>query len=302
MHGNMRAADAMEALTAIVLNSVSSKHSREAYGRALCDFFDWAAMNPGPFTKAKVGAWKAKLEAQGYSAATINQRLSAVRKLATEAADNGMLRPDVAAAVGRVKGAARHGVRAGNWATREQAQKILAAPSNTTLQGVRDRALLAVLLGCGLRRAEACALSMSHVQQREGRWCIVDLVGKHQRVRTVPMPAWCKVALDRWTEAAGITEGRVIRAVVKGGHMRGTGITPKVVRQIVVRHAGAAGLRYFSAHDTRRSFAKLCRATGGELEQIQLLLGHASIQTTQRYLGTHLEISHAANDGLRLVA
>jgi integrase len=231
----------------------------------------------------------------------VNQRLSAIRKLAAEAADNGLIDAAAAAAVARVKGAARHGVRAGNWLNRDQAQRVLSSPDAETLAGARDRALLAVLFGCGLRRAEACALTVEHIQQREGRWCIVDLVGAHGRIRTVPMPGWVKAAIDRWLSAAGITSGRLLRAVNKGGAIWGDGITPKVVRQIVVAHAGTEG-GHFSAHDCRRTFAKLCRTTGGDLEQIQLLLGHASIQTTERYLGTQLELTEAANDKLRLRA
>ena len=82
----------------------------------------------------------------------------------------------------------------GNWLTRKQAQALLNAPDITKVKGLRDRAIIALLRGCGLRRSEVAALTMSHVQQRDGRWGIVDLIGKHGRIRTVPMPAWVKVA------------------------------------------------------------------------------------------------------------
>jgi site-specific recombinase XerD len=100
-----------------------------------------------------------------------------------------------------VKGVASKGVRLGNWLSVQQAQKLLNTPDVTTTKGLRDRAILAVLLGCGLRRSEVAALTISHVQQRDGRWCIVDLIGKHGRVRTIPMPTWVKVATDAWTSA-----------------------------------------------------------------------------------------------------
>jgi integrase len=105
----------------------------------------------------------------------------------------------------------------GNWLTARQAQTLLNAPDATTTKGLRDRAILAVLLGCGLRRSEVAALATGHVQQRDGRWCIVDLRGKHGRVRTVPMPTWVKVATDAWTSAAGIAEGYVFRPVNRAG-------------------------------------------------------------------------------------
>jgi site-specific recombinase XerC len=74
-------------------------------------------------------------------------------------------------------------------------------------------AVIAVLLGCGLRQSEVAALTMGHMQQRDGRWCIVDLLGKHGRVRTVPMPAGYKVAIEAWTSAAGVTDDHVFRPV-----------------------------------------------------------------------------------------
>ena len=127
--------------------------------------------------------------------------------------NNGLLAPEMAAGVMRVKSAKTKGVRAGNWLSLPQAQALLGAPDGSTNKGLRDRAILATLLGCGLRRSEVAALTFTHLQQRDGRWCIVDLVGKHQRVRTVPMPTWVKVAIDGWTAAAGTSDGSVFRRV-----------------------------------------------------------------------------------------
>src|SRR5215469_4150583 len=90
----------------------------------------------------------------------------------------------------------------GNWLSQKQAQALLNTPDITTLKGLRDRAIIAALLGCGLRRSEVAALTMEHIQQRDGRWVILDLVSKHKRVRTVPMPTWVKVAIDAWTARA----------------------------------------------------------------------------------------------------
>src|SRR5262249_59046339 len=112
------------------------------------------------------------------------------------------LAPELATGITRVKGVASKGVRLGNWLSVQQAQKLLNSPDATTAKGLRDRAILAVLLGCGLRRSEVAALTMGHVQQRDGRGGIVDLVGKHGRVRTVPTPTWVKVAIDAWTSHA----------------------------------------------------------------------------------------------------
>src|SRR3954453_16086879 len=204
-------------LKGMVLDSVSSPITRRVYNLGLSEFFEWYGREPRPgFTKAIVAAWRVALEARGLGTVSINVRITAVRKLAVEAADNGLLAPDLANGISRVKGVASKGIRLGNWLSVQQAQKLLNAPDATTTKGRRDRAILAVLLGCGLRRSEVAALTMNHVQQRDGRWCIVDLVGKHGRVRTVPMPTWVKVAIDAWTAMAGVTDGHVFRPVNRG--------------------------------------------------------------------------------------
>ncbi|HEY1206534.1 MAG: tyrosine-type recombinase/integrase [Bryobacteraceae bacterium] len=288
-------------LKALVLDSVSSPITRRVYNLGLDEFIAWYGQAPRPgFTKATVNAWRTELEARGLGSVSINVRITAVRKLAVEAADNGLLAPELAAGITRVKGAKSTGGRVGNWLSVQQAQKLLNAPDVTTKKGLRDRAMLAVLLGCGLRRSEVAALTLKHIQQRDNRWCIVDLVGKHGRVRTIPMPTWVKVAIDAWTAAAGLTEGHVLRPVTRGDQVQGERMTEKVVWQLLQPYAVAAGVPGIAPHDLRRSCAKMCRAAGGELEQIQLLLGHASVQTTERYLGTRQDLVHAPNDGIKL--
>jgi integrase len=297
----VRQVDQWSRLKALVLDSVSSPITRRVYNLGLDEFFAWYGQETRPgFTKATVAAWRVALEARGLGAVSVNVRITAVRKLAVEAADNGLLAPDLANGITRVKGVTSKGVRLGNWLTVKQAQTLLNAPDATTRKGLRDRAILAVLLGCGLRRSEVAALTMSHVQQRDGRWCIVDLVGKHGRVRTVPMPTWVKVAIDAWTSVAGVADGHVFRTVNRSGQAQAAALNEKVVWQLLRGYAAAAGVPGIAPHDLRRTCAKLCRAAGGELEQIQLLLGHASVQTTERYLGMKQDLVHAPNDGIKL--
>src|ERR1017187_9464859 len=202
-------------LKGLVLDSVSSPITRRVYNLALDELIAWYGQEPRPgFSKAVVSAWRVALEARGLGAISINVRITAARKLAVEAADNGLLSPELAAGVMRVKGVRAKGVRVGNWLSVRQAQGLLSAPDITTKKGLRDRAIVGVLLGCGLRRSEVASLSFKHTQQRESRWCIVDLFGKHGRVRTVPMPTWVKVAIDAWTSAAAIADGKVFRPVI----------------------------------------------------------------------------------------
>ena len=247
-----------------------------------------------------MSAWRVSLEARGLGSSSIIIRMSAIRKLAAEAADNGLLAPELAAGISRVKSAKTQGIRTGNWLSLRQAQALLSAPDITTAKGLRDRAIIAVLLGCGLRRSEVAALTFAHVQQRDGRWCIVDLVGKHGRVRTAPMPNWVKVAIDAWTVCGRVADGRVFRPVNRADRVSGDVLSEKVVWQLIKPYAEAAGVPGIAPHDLRRTCAKLCRAGGGELEQIQLLLGHASVQTTERYLGTKQDLVHAPNDAIKL--
>jgi site-specific recombinase XerD len=288
-------------LKALVLDSVSSPITKRVYNMALDEFLGWFQQAPRTgFTKATVSAWRVSLEDRGLGSSSIIIRMSAIRKLAAEAADNGLLAPELAAGISRVKSAKSVGVRTGNWLSARQAQSLLNAPDITTLRGLRDRAIIAVLLGCGLRRSEVAALTFAHIQQRDGRWCIVDLVGKHGRIRTTPMPNWVKVAIDTWTTPAGVVEGHIFRPVIRGYRVTGDRLGEKVVWQMLREYAAEIGIPALAPHDLRRTCAKLCRASGGELEQIQMLLGHASVQTTERYLGTKQDLVHAPNDGIKL--
>jgi integrase len=289
-------ADALAAVKKLVLDAVSSPLTRVMYARALEDFFAWwKGQGRPPFTRAVVQAWRTALELKGLAPASVNQKLSAVRKLAAEAEYNGLLDPAVAQAIRGIRGAEQHGVRTGNWLTKRQVETLLATPDLTTNQGKRDRAILAVLIGCGLRRSEAVRLAFAHIQQRDGRWCVVDLTGKKGRVRTVPMPAWAKLAIDTWAAAAGIAAGPVFRGVNKGDGVTGDRLSAQGILRAVARYTGA-----IAPHDLRRTFAKLAFKGGAKLDQIQLSLGHASIQTTERYLGVQQDLTDAPCDYLHL--
>lgn len=259
-------------------------------------------MGYSALNKAIVQRYAAELRESGLSPATINQRLSAIRKLAAEAADNGGLDAQIANGIRAIKGIRNEGTRTGNWLVKQQAQAMLSAPDTRTLKGLRDRAILALLIGCGLRRAEAAGVTFGHIQQRDGRWVIVDLIGKRNKVRSVPMPNWTKQAIDEYANAAGLSEGIVFRAVNKGGQIAGKRVSEQAIYNLVAEYAEALGFGNIAPHDLRRSFAKLAHKGGAGLDQIQLSLGHGSIQTTERYLGTEQDLTDAPCDhlGLRL--
>lgn len=284
----------------MVTDAVTSPHTRRAYGRALADFLAWHTETAqGRLDKATVNAYVTHLRAEGVSTSSINGRLVAIRKLAREAADNGLIDDATAGAIARVEGIRAEGTRLGNWLTQADAQRLLDAPDLATVKGRRDRALLAVMLGCALRREECVTLTVAHIQQREGRWVIVDLVGKRNKTRSVPMPSWCKVAIDEWLVTGAITDGLIFRPVNRGGRLGTDAMTAQAVYNVVAEYAPALGLTVHP-HDLRRTFAKLAHKGGAPLEQIQLTLGHTSVQTTERYLGVTQDLTHAPCDVLGL--
>ena len=275
--------------------------SKRTYGAAIEDFITWYCSEPRlAFGRTVVLRYRYELEARRLAPATINLRLAVVRRLAYEASDNGLLNPDLAAGIRRVKGAKRLGIRLGNWLTVDQGKKLLAIPASDSVRDKRDSAILSLLLGCGLRRAELTGLTLGHLQQRDEHWAIVNLYGKGGHIRTLPVPTWVKNALDRWVTAASITEGAVFRRVSRTGTVWGPRISEKLVWWIVRRQAEAAGIERLAPHDLRRTCARLCHASGGELEQIQFLLGHRSAETTERYLGSRQRLASAVNDKLGL--
>ncbi len=177
---------------------------------------------------------------------------------------------------------------------------LLSIPVGSSVRGKRDFAMLALLLGCGLRRSELVHLTIEHLQRREDHWAIIDLVGKGGHVRTVPIPAWVKEAIDIWSTTANIKAGKLFRCVNKTGSIWGQGITEKVVWCMVRDCASKAKIERLAPHDLRRTCARLCHESGGELEQIQFLLGHVSVQTTERYLGCKQRLREAVNDKIGL--
>lgn len=283
-------------LKQMVLNSVTAVNTRRSYARALDDLFGFASGRP--LTRALLQEWKASMDA--LAASSVNVKLAAAQRLVSEARRNGLIGSEEASNLSDIPNVAQRGNRMGNWLTRDQAKELLRVPDRSTRKGKRDYAVLALLVGCGLRRRELAALDISDVQQREGRWVIADLCGKGNRIRTVAVPLWVKTAIDAWLKKAELNQGRVFRAVAKGGRISRSSLSDWAVWAIVQQSAEEIGMKNLGAHDLRRTCAKLCRKSGGDLEQIKFLLGHSSIQTTERYLGSEQEIATAVNDNLGL--
>jgi hypothetical protein len=197
---------------AAVLNSLSSPHSRRNYKFAMEQFITWYCSEPRlALNRAVVLRFRLYLESLGLAAGTINQRLAAVRRLAYEAADSGLLSPELAAGIRRVKGVKQLGSRLGNWLTNNQAKLLLQNTDGDDLRSLRDLAMVAVLLGCGLRRAELSALEVEDLQIRQGHWAIVDLVGKGAMSGPCPCPSG-----SRKQSIVGRPQPRSVEAVSSG--------------------------------------------------------------------------------------
>lgn len=176
-------------------------------------------------------------------------------------------------------------VRPGCWLDLDTAIALIAAPDPKTLKGLRDRAILGVLIGTGLRRKELTELRFEHLRHLDGHWVIWRLEGKGRRIRDVPMEDWTKQLIDDYAAAANLPNEGVIfrrtynRTTTLPGALRG-----ERIRAIIKEHGVAIGLPHLAPHDLRRTFAMLSHKGGSPLRQISFSLGHGSVAVTERYL------------------
>lgn len=288
-----------DALISASVCSLPSKLSRDTYTRRLRAFLDWTRSHSLPFNRLYVERYISDLRDAGASAGTLNQILAAVKKLAETAAHAGAVGPEIALQIRGIRAQKSSGVRAGNWLTVEQARELI-GDDDGTVRGRRDRAVIALLLGCGLRRTEAAQLRTNQFTSRDGRIVITDLVGKGKRIRTVPVPPWAMEIVRVWViETGRPADGdyAVLRSVNEDESINGS-LSASGIWRIVTERAHKAGIKQLAPHDLRRTFAKLCRKGGADIDQIQIALGHASVKTTERYLNTALDLQNPACDKL----
>lgn len=287
-------------LADLAVRSVPSPESQDDYRKRLREFLAWTTTQGTPtLCRATVREYKAFLLERGLAPATVNQALSAVKAMVREAVDAGLLDELQGAAICQIKGVPKRGGSCGRWLTEEQTRAVLARPAADTLQGKRDRAALALLFGCGLRRGEAARADVANLQQRDGRWCLVDLIRKRGKVHTVPVPAWGYAVIRAWLDAAEIMEGPILRGFALNSRKLGTALTASQIYRIVRQHSTACGTT-IAPHDARRTAATIwgraARAKGLGLESVRQQLGHDSITTTERYLQTAIDLESAACD------
>ena len=295
----VRGASVSDELVTLLLNGISHAVTRAMYRKAINDFLEWCARNGrAPLSVIAVQAHRDFLCDRGYSASTINQRLSAIRKLFSAAGDRGIVGMDQAVGIARIRGMRPQTTRTDKSLTVEQAERLMNAPNPGTGKGKRDRALLSVLLGCALTRSEVVRLQPGSLRKVEGRWVVFEIEGKHRRKRSVPIPPWVKTAIDNWAKSSELAE-YLFPAIDRKGEPTAKGLSAASVFDIVKHYGSEIGLDV-RPRDLRRTCARLCRSGGADLEQIQLLLGHSSIQITEHYMESRKPVGQSANYHLGL--
>jgi site-specific recombinase XerD len=266
------------------LDELNSPHSRERYAAVYRDF-------DGPLTAEGVRAYIASYRDNGAAPATCNVKLSALKfKARAESAD-----PQIQA----LKSMPIRGVRMGTWLSREQVSELLARREGERLVDIRNRALLAMLCGAALRRAELVSLDCSHLQTLAGRLCITDLEGKGRRVRSMALNSWTAEHLEDWLSAAGVRTGRVWRRTYQGVVME-EALSADHVHAIVKAAGARINVPRLAPHDLRRTAAALSHRGGAKLQGVQAFLGHVNIQTTSRYLAAVDVLADPAGDYIKL--
>lgn len=296
-------------ISQITVASMQSMHSRRVYAQHIAHFIG----SQQPLNREGVATWMQDNKSRGLSA--VNQGLAAIKKLAKEAWLRKMISNDDYFALKDLSIYKVSGIKIGNWLPIEGAKKLVELPKRNTVSGTRDAAMFALLLGCGLRREEASLIQWRVYCERDNRMLLSSFEGKGGKSRSVPVPEWARKDLDRWkrtlskTSAPPLPDTTIMRANAFSGNMHGFAAEAAMVRgrvkdkesqwagaissqgiwYLVKKYADLLGVE-IRPHDLRRTFAKLLRNAGVELEQIQLMLGHSKLETTEKYLGGRLEL------------
>jgi site-specific recombinase XerD len=284
--------DRLNAILTTMLDAIGAG-SRPVYEGTLRAYFAWAHENGSPTAYSSLLGYRRFLEDRKLSIATINRQLSALRAFFRTARNMGAINEETFRQVREVKNIQSQGQKTGRWLSLEEAQRLLAAPDITSWVGCRDRAILALMLGGGLRRSEVANLRYDHLKKQNDVWVIENLLGKHNRTRTIPLQKWTAKAISVYVNRIaevyhGPNSGYVFVSVDRHGNRRER-MTTQTVWLIVLRYARQCGIEDLAPHDLRRTYAELARDNGAMLEEIQKLLGHSSLTTTQRYLTRELD-------------
>lgn len=192
---------------------------------------------------------------------------------------------------------ASNGHKAHFWLSQADVRRLLRTCNDDSLKCQRDKIVLGILVGAGLRRDELCRLEFSDLkhQPRNGKLRVVlDVTGKGSKARVVPISDALAAAIDAWHKPCR-SRGRIARSVNKAGIL-GDSLSPVGIFKIVNRAGATIGYPALAPHDLRRTFAQIGFEAGIPITQISRLLGHASLATTQRYLNLDLDLETTVGD------
>jgi len=298
-----------------MLAGLRSEHSRRSYERAVKGFLVWLQDHQEPVTPTSFARYRDHLTAIKLAPASVALIVHAIRSFARTAAEIGLIGQPTYQALRLVRAPRLLGTRAGRWLLTAEVTRLMLAPPGGSLRGLLDRAILACLFAGALRRGECAALTCGQLTVREGRPLLVDIRGKGGRVRSVPLPPWADLRLRTWLQAAARcfhlrrVESefpaaaaplflRVLGSQGRYQHPVWLPLSSEAVYQVVRRAADRCGF-VLAPHDLRRTFAKLALKGGAGLDQVAVVMGHASVATTERYAGGGLDLDRSPCDTLR---
>ena len=277
----------------MILTSCRAATTRTRYARKLRLYLDWWEQAGKPaLSRPVVQAYMSTISTQ--AAFQQLHSLTAIKKLAKEAFYRGLMSQGDYIGIDELSAPRVLGIRQGVRLTEDEIIEVLTKPDGT-LKGLRDRVAIELLFYAGLRRSEAASITKDQIQRIDGRPVIANLIGKGGRVRSVPIPAFVVEHIDAWMQAAGITDGVVLRAINRWGKVSAEGIHDSSLALISEQYGGIC------CHDFRRTMACLARKRGVALDQIQQILGHADIKTTQIYIGGNVDFENAVCDALPVI-
>ncbi len=286
-------------LVELVCDSVSSPASKKAYRACLTAFLAFSRAQGMPFARPVVNAFKAHLEAHGKKAQTVNQHLAAIKALAREARYAGAISAEDEAGIREVHSVKSSGSHCGRWLTIEEMRALLEAVGTSTPKGRRDYCIIGILMGCGLRRSELVNLNIGHLQRRGQRVALVDFIGKGNKTRTVIMPQRIMPIVEQWVrDNGGDADTPLIRSFARDGSMNGR-MDESSVYWLLKKYSEPLGYD-IGVHDLRRSHGRAALKGGADINDIRVQLGHSSLSTTSKYLGTHLDWDNPVADKVGL--
>ena len=318
----MKTSESTENITSKLLNlqnslAICTVHTQRAYARWNKQFIrdslpnkriDLAALDVALLipllNKPVVSAWLASLKEKGLGKQSIGQARASLVWLATQL-DIQWPNHEFDLVALRLQQItvprAEEGQRPGTWLTNPQIRALIKAVKIVQKRNValaaRDRAMLLILILCGLRREELVSATWLDCI-RQGEHPVLRVHGKGQKLRLVKLPVEVVNALDHWrsTQATVGVATYIFTGVLKNGRPTLQSITTQTVMERVQSLAEQAGLPKISPHDLRRTFARSAFEAGAPLEAIRQTLGHTSISTTERYVKATLELDHTATD------